>query len=218
MTSPLELLRSDPLVFAMLAISLVFAIALHEFAHAWAADVQGDRLPRAMGRLTLNPVRHLDPLGTILLLLVGFGWGKPVEFRPNALRSERFGGALVALAGPAMNVVLAIGGALALRVLGVTTGPGLLVGPAGLAGRFADFFLLFMVINILLAVFNLIPIPPLDGSRLLTIFLPPGRHNIVYFLDRYGFLILIGLLVFGGLTFIEPLVGAVADVIFALVL
>src|SRR5919202_3918846 len=106
--SPLELLGSDPLVFVLLAIGVIFAISLHEYGHALAADLQGDRLPRAMGRLSLNPARHLDPLGTLFIFLVGFGWGKPVEFRPQALASRRFGAALVALAGPLMNLLLAI--------------------------------------------------------------------------------------------------------------
>ncbi|MGH7511198.1 MAG: site-2 protease family protein, partial [Gemmatimonadales bacterium] len=96
----LPLLRVDPLAFVLVALAIIEAIALHEYAHALAADLQGDRLPRAMGRLTLNPVRHLDPLGTILIFLAGFGWGKPVEFRIQALGSKRFGPAIVALAGP----------------------------------------------------------------------------------------------------------------------
>ncbi|MGH2752581.1 MAG: site-2 protease family protein [Actinomycetota bacterium] len=214
MQSPLQLLSSEPLAFAMLAVSLVLALSLHEFAHAFAADLQGDRLPRAMGRISLNPVRHLDPLGTILLLLVGFGWAKPVEFRPSALRSQRFGAAIVALAGPMMNLALAVLGFVGLRVTGFDP----LVGrPEGLAGQVATFWIAFASINILLAVFNLIPLPPLDGSRLLTIFLPPKRHNIIFFLDRYGFLILLGLLFFGGFTFLQPIIQTVGRSIAQLV-
>jgi Zn-dependent protease len=207
MSSPLiDLLRSDPLAFILLAVSIVFAIALHEFAHAWAADMQGDRLPRAMGRLSLNPTRHLDPLGTIFIVLVGFGWGKPVEFRPTALRSQRFGGAIVALAGPCMNLVLAFMGAVGARLVGVSVDPfGFLIIPSGLAGHFGTFFLTFSAINVILAVFNLIPLPPLDGSRLLTIFLPPSKQKIIYFLDRYGFFILLGLVFFGGFSVLQPL-------------
>ena len=88
----LGLLRSDPLLFVVLAVSLLAAITLHEFGHALAADLQGDRLPRAMGRVSLNPARHLDPLGTLFIFLVGFGWGKPVEFRPKNRSDIRFDG------------------------------------------------------------------------------------------------------------------------------
>lgn len=198
----LELLRTEPLVFALLAVSLVAAISLHEFAHAYVADLQGDRMPRAMGRVSLNPARHLDPLGTLFIFLVGFGWGKPVEFRPQALSSRRFGPALVALAGPAMNLLLAVVGAVFLRL--VAEGASVLV----------QFAFSFTSINILLAVFNLIPLPPLDGSRLLTIFLPPQRQNIIFWLDRYGFLILLGLLLFGGFTVLAPIIDFVSRAIF----
>src|SRR5687768_18507522 len=110
--SPLSLLKDEPLAFIMLAVAIIFALSLHEYGHAYVADLQGDRMPRAMGRLSLNPARHLDPLGTLFIFLVGFGWGKPVEFRASALSSRRFGAAAVALAGPGMNLALAVVGAL----------------------------------------------------------------------------------------------------------
>lgn len=200
----LSLLRTDPVVFVLLVASLIGALSMHEYAHALAADLQGDRLPRAMGRLTLNPVRHLDPLGTLCLVLVGFGWGKPVEFRPQALRSRRFGAAIVALAGPFMNLALALGAAFAFVALG---------RPSGTGGLFLQ---LFFAINVFLAVFNLLPLPPLDGSRLLTIFLPPDKQKIIFFLDQYGFLILLVLVFFGGLRFLEPLVVWVRDLLLSI--
>ncbi|MDQ3955121.1 MAG: site-2 protease family protein [Actinomycetota bacterium] len=197
-TTPLELLRFEPLAFLLLAAALVLAIALHEFAHALAADLQGDRLPRAMGRVSLNPARHLDPLGTLLIFLVGFGWGKPVEFRRQALSSQRFGAAIVALAGPFMNVVLAI-----------IAGLGLALHAQIDFGRSAEIFLeVFLSINVLLAVLNLLPLPPLDGSRLLTIFLPPSKQHILFFLDRYGIIILLLLVILGGSVLLEPLISA----------
>lgn len=203
---PIGLLQDSPLAFILLAVALIEAIALHEFAHAFAADQQGDRLPRAMGRVTLNPVRHLDPIGTILLFLVGFGWGKPVEFRPQALSSQRFGAALVALAGPMMNLLLA-----------VVAGFGLVATENLDTFTFLrTFFLYFFELNVLLAVFNLIPLPPLDGSRLLTIFLPPRHQKIIFFLDRYGIMILMILLIFGGFTFLFPLIRAVGTAILRL--
>jgi Zn-dependent protease len=155
-----------------------------------------------MGRVSLNPARHLDPLGTLFIFLVGFGWGKPVEFRPQALSSRRFGPALVALAGPAMNLLLAVLGAVLL---------GFVADGGSVVTRFA---FTFTSINILLAVFNLIPLPPLDGSRLLTIFLPPRRQNIIFWLDRYGFLVLLGLLLFGGFTLLDPIIQFVSRAIF----
>jgi Zn-dependent protease len=205
----LSLLTTDPLVFVLLAVSLIGAIALHEYAHALAADLQGDRLPRAMGRLTLNPMKHLDPLGTLFIFLVGFGWGKPVEFRRQALSSQRFGAALVALAGPLMNLSLAFGAAVILGIVGRSS-PAAQLG-VGLAGQVLLFLEIFIAINVLLAVFNLLPLPPLDGSRLLTIFLPAGKQHVIFWLDRYGFFILIALLLLGGFSLLSPVIDAVGS-------
>lgn len=203
----LEILRTEGLlVFVLVAASIVGAISLHEYSHALAADLQGDRLPRALGRLTPNPLRHLDPLGTLLILIVGFGWGKPVEFRPQALASQRFGAAIVAVAGPLMNLLLALLAAFALAPL-VTRycelGPALPCGSA-VIDTLVSFLGAFFSINLLLAVFNLLPLPPLDGSRLLTIFLPPSKQGIVFFLDRYGLLILLAVVFFGWQTVVQP--------------
>lgn len=203
--APLELLRSDPLAFILLGIALVGAIALHEFAHAKAADMQGDRMPRAMGRVSLNPARHLDPLGTLAIFLVGLGWGKPVEFRISALSSKRFGAAIVALAGPLMNLALSLLGAVAYLLLRKVAGPG------AVWEAISQFLFSFFAINVLLAVFNLIPLPPLDGSRLLTIFLPPSKQKVIFFLDQYGFVILLALVFLGGFSFLEPVIHHVGS-------
>jgi Zn-dependent protease len=192
----LQILSDQGLVpFLLVAIAIIEAIALHEYAHALAADLQGDRMPRAFGRLTLNPAKHLDPLGTILIFLVGFGWGRPVEFRPEALASKRFGAAIVALAGPLMNLLLAVLAALAFVPL----------YQGGSRGVIVQFLAAFFQLNVLLAVFNLIPLPPLDGSRLLTIFLPPSKQKVIFFLDRYGMIILLAFVLFGWSTVITPL-------------
>lgn len=224
MTSPLlELLQQNQLAFALLAVSILGAIALHEYAHALAADLQGDRMPRAMGRLTLDPRRHLDPLGTVAIFLVGFGWGKPVEFRLQALSSQRFGAAFVALAGPGMNLALAIAAAflfgVVIRATNLNEGDlatlmALLRPTRGVAEVIVLFLGYFAGINVLLAVFNLIPLPPLDGSRLLTIFLPRDRQGIIFFLDRYGFLILLALVFLGGIRFFWPVFEFVRDLVF----
>ena len=198
----IDILQEDPLAFVLVALSLVGAISMHEFAHALAADLQGDRMPRAKGRLTLNPARHLDPLGTLCLFLVGFGWGKPVEFRPQALSSQRFGAAIVAVAGPLMNLFLAFIAA----ILAVAFSDAIVTNETARL-----FFELFFTINVFLAVFNLIPLPPLDGSRLLTIFLPANRRNIIFWLDQYGFLILLALVFFGGLSFLDPIIDSVSS-------
>nr|MBA3631004.1 site-2 protease family protein [Actinomycetota bacterium] len=143
---------------------------------------------------------------TIAIFLIGFGWGKPVEFRTQALSSERFGAAIVALAGPMMNLLLAVLGALALLIL----------SPDTQSGTLFLFLRIFIRINVVLAVFNLIPLPPLDGSRLLTIFLPPNRQNIIFFLDRYGFVILLAILFFGGFTILSPIINTVEGWVLAI--
>ena len=221
----LSLLQENPVAFFILAAALIEAIALHEYAHALAADMQGDRLPRAMGRLTLNPARHLDPLGTLLIFVAGFGWGRPVEFRPEALSSKRFGASIVALAGPGMNLLLAVAAAGVLRLIPQDSWQCTTVGAFGIeclrAGAVAEtvlsFLWAFFGLNLLLAVFNLIPLPPLDGSRLLTLFLPPSKQKIIFFLDRYGFILLLALVFFGAATIIQPLVqflgGWILDIV-----
>jgi Zn-dependent protease len=184
--SPLYLLRDNPLTFVAFGIAVIVAITVHEFSHAAVATIQGDDTPRSQGRLTLNPMSHLDPLGSIALILAGFGWGKPVQFSPFQLRNRRAGAALVGLAGPASNFVLALLSAVVLRF--------------ALEGSPNDFTLSLLgrlvTLNVVLGVFNLLPIPPLDGSRLLSIVLPQRHQGIVYFLDRYGIFLLLALLLF----------------------
>jgi Zn-dependent protease len=184
--SPLFDLRDNPMGFVAFVIAVIVAITVHEFSHAAVATLQGDRTPRSQGRLTLNPLSHLDPLGSIALILAGFGWGRPVQFSPFQLRNRRVGAALVGLAGPASNFVLAFLSALAYRF--------------ALEGNPNEFALTLLdrlvTLNVVLGVFNLIPIPPLDGSRLLSIFLPQRHQGIVYFLDQYGIFLLLALLLF----------------------
>lgn len=114
----ISVLFSNPLAFLMIAVAILFALSLHEFFHAWAAFVLGDPTAQKEGRLTINPISHLDPLGTLLLFLVGIGWGKPVPFNPYNLKDQKWGPALVSLAGPASNLTVALLVGLTLRFIG----------------------------------------------------------------------------------------------------
>ena len=154
--------------------AIVIAITLHEYAHAFVADKLGDDLPRKQGRLSLNPLRHLDPIGSLMLLFAGFGWGKPVNTNPYNYRrtiSMKKGSALVALAGPVMNFILALIFALAFALLSRLTGQ-FWTSPNGIGEIIKSLLRLCYIINIGLGTFNLIPLPPLDGSKILVAILP----------------------------------------------
>lgn len=190
----------------LIAVAFIIALSMHEFGHAALATVQGDPTARLAGRLTLNPMAHLDPVGTLMLVLVGFGWGKPVPFTATKLSSRRFGPALVGAAGPAVNLLLAFISA------------AVLVALDGSASRLLIRFLIIMLqLNVVLAVFNLLPIPPLDGSRILSAVLPPSKQHIVYFLDKWGFLLLLVVVFFLFRPLVFPLIGVVIDGILGLV-
>jgi len=183
---------------------LLVALSFHEYAHARAATALGDDTPRLAGRLTLDPLAHLDPLGTVLILLGGFGWAKPVPFNPLRLRGNmRRGSMLVALAGPAMNLALA---------LVLYTGQGLFwrFAPGGLPGDVDLMITQAAYLNVVLAVFNLIPIPPLDGSWVLGAVLPRGAARGLEGLQRTGPMLLMLLVVFGAVSVVlTPVVGLV---------
>ncbi len=153
----LSLLFSSPAEFILIFGGLILAIGLHEAAHCFTADRLGDPTPRSAGRLTLNPLAHLDPIGTFAILIAGFGWGKPAPFDPYNLKNPRRDTALIALAGPASNVVLSIIFALILKT--------------PIPVQVADIVFTLLVLNLNLAFFNLIPVPPLDGSKILSAFL-----------------------------------------------
>ncbi|HSI21298.1 MAG TPA: site-2 protease family protein [Verrucomicrobiae bacterium] len=160
----LELLRTSPFEALIFLFSLVVAITVHEFAHAWSADKLGDDTPRLMGRVTLNPLSHLDPIGSLAFILVGFGWGRPVLYNPLRLlrRSDEL---LIALAGPASNLLLAI---LFNILIYVQTHYGVHIFSTEIL-QAASY------INVLLAAFNMLPIPPLDGSAIVAYFWPEYR-------------------------------------------
>ncbi len=170
----------DATFFLYLGITLVIAITFHEFGHAAAATSLGDDTAQMQGRLTLNPLKHLDPIGSLMFVLVHFGWGKPVPVNLNNLKNPLRDHALVALAGPMMNFVLALAAAFAVqqngaRMLGAT-----------------EFLMLFLHVNLLLMLFNLLPFPPLDGGAVLGLFI--RNHETLNTLQQYGPMVFLGLL------------------------
>lgn len=188
------LIHGDFIDFFLIAFVLIAAISLHEYGHALADEMQGDPTARLAGRLTVNPVAHLDPFGTLMIVLVGFGWGKPVPISPANMRDRRFGAAVVGIAGPAVNLLLAIAGALVARVLRIPLFVGFGAIPGlGFVSRLAA---AWIYINVLLVILNLIPIPPLDGSRVLSALLPADKQKFIFFMDKWGFLILLGVAFF----------------------
>ena len=210
MGSPLFLLRDDPTVFVAFVVAVIVGITLHEFSHAAVASLQGDQTARSQGRLTLNPISHLDPLGSIALVVAGFGWGRPVPVTPTRLRNRRFGAVLVGLAGPAANFVLALASVIGLRITYPTAGTALDVD-------FSVTLLSTLVaLNVILGVFNLLPIPPLDGSTLLSIVLPPSRQHVVRFLEQYGIFLLLGLLILAP-NLLTPIFRAITEALYGLV-
>jgi Zn-dependent protease len=182
----LNLLLQDPVAFILIAIPLLYAIIFHELAHGYVAYRLGDPTAKLMGRLSMNPLKHLDPVGTLMLFLFGFGWAKPVPVNFNQLRDRRMGTILVSAAGIVTNMLLATMALFLLRLLS----PAPSSTPALLLNYFAQ-------INIILAAFNLIPLPPLDGSKILMGVASPNVQNVLFRFERYGFIIIIVLLYFG---------------------
>ena len=182
----------DPFTLLAKVAILLLALPIHEFAHAYAAHRLGDDTAARMGRLSLNPLRHLDPIGSLMILFVGFGWAKPVPVNPYRLRhGHRAGYALVAAAGPASNLALAVLIAAFWRV-------GLLKGmPPGVM----DFVLVFMSINVALCLFNLIPLAPLDGGSVLNGLIGEQGARALAPLQTYGPILLMGLFM---LPYISP--------------
>lgn len=179
----LPLLFSDPISFVIIAVGLVLSITIHEFSHAFVADKLGDPTPRYQGRVTLDPRSHLDPLGTIMIVLIGFGWGKPVLFDPYNLKDPVKDASLIALAGPASNIIISI-------ILS------LIIGSFSISGFMFYALTTVIYVNIMLAIFNLIPIHPLDGGKIALAILPKQLGlEFDHFMNRYGTLILIGLLI-----------------------
>ncbi len=188
----LKLLIKDPLAFALIAIPLLFSVIIHEVAHGWVAYRMGDPTAKWLGRLSLNPLKHLDPIGTLMLFLVGFGWAKPVPVNFSNISDRRKGLIFVSAAGIVSNILFAFFALLFLRLFSTS------------ASGMATILVYYVVqINITLAALNLIPIPPLDGSKIL---MGIASQRTQYFLARlepYGFFIIVGFLYLG---ILDPLI------------
>ena len=189
----LKLLANDPLAFVLLIIPLLFSVIIHEVAHGWVAYKMGDPTAKWSGRLTLNPLKHLDPIGTLMLFLAGFGWAKPVPVNINNISDKRKGLILVSSAGIVANIVFAFIALLFMRLFSPSS--------SGIA-----VILIYYVvqINITLAALNLIPIPPLDGSKILMGIVWERTPYFLVRLEPYGFFIIIGFLYLG---ILDPLIG-----------
>lgn len=181
---------------------ILFALTVHEFCHAWAADLLGDDTAKRLGRLTLNPIAHLDPLGTILMFIAGFGWARPVPVNPSNFKDPRKGMVLVALAGPASNLVMAIVAGLILRyVVPSFSTMDVNASVSGFVSVSIVVIILTLQFGVALAIFNMIPIPPLDGSRVLYGLLPEKQAYAYSRFEPYGMIILFALFLFGGKAF-----------------
>ncbi|MDP3880565.1 MAG: site-2 protease family protein [bacterium] len=196
-------METGAVIIAFQIIVLVFSVMIHEVSHGLVALKLGDRTALNANRLNLNPFNHLDPFGSVILpfilALAGgpiFGWAKPVPYNPYNLRNPKSGGGLIAAAGPASNVLLALIFALIIRASGIIP----------ISSTLIILFNYIVIINLALAFFNLIPIPPLDGSKVLFSLLPTGSmQGMQNFLNRYGFFILLSI-VFFGIRFLAPLI------------
>jgi Zn-dependent protease len=206
-------------------IAFIFAISVHESAHAWMANLRGDPTARMLGRITLNPIKHIDPIGTVLLPAIAawqdipmLGWAKPTPVDPRNFRRPMLDDILTSVVGPISNLAIASAATAVLLIVKLTSGAGRqvvdqIVGPTPLVSQsvlvpFCVLFYEFMTINVLLAVFNLIPVPPLDGSHVLRHFLPESIRRIYDAVGIFGLLLLFFL---GGnliYAIVTPVVGA----------
>lgn len=198
-------LDSDVVLARM--IGFIIGVTIHEFAHAWSAFRLGDPTAARMGRITLNPIAHFDPIGFIGLMLISlgwpaFGWGRPVPVNPNLLQGQRKGMAITAAAGPLSNVIIATALVIPLRF-----------GGAELDGFAHTLVTQMIFVNLLLASFNMIPVPPLDGLKILTGFLPAFWYQYIVPMERYGFAILLVVILMGGRGIIAAMYTPVYDLL-----
>lgn len=207
----INLLFQNPLEFFIIALMLIVAIAIHEFSHAWFADRLGDPTARLAGRLTIDPRAHLDPIGSFLLLFVGFGWGKPVPFDPFNLKNPKKDAAVISFAGPLSNLLMAVAASLVFRYLDFI--------PILIPGEIGGILNLFIYFNVLLGVFNLIPVHPLDGFKVVAGLLPKKYYHDWLSLEPYGMIFLIFLIFpFFGTSPIATLISPIVNFLLSFLL
>lgn len=202
----ISFLFSEPILFIIWFVAIAYGITVHEFSHVLAAYLQGDDTGERMGRLTLNPLAHIDGIGLIMLLFVGFGWGKPAPFNPHNLKNQKWGEPIVALAGPVSNF---------LSVMIFMFAANALVGILGPMNLLIQLLSFLILINMVLLIFNLIPIPPLDGSKVLFEILPQKYNHIKDQLNRNGPIMLIMLIIADNFLGIN-IFGRIFDIFFKL--
>jgi Zn-dependent protease len=207
---------TNPITFLLSIACLVITITIHECAHAVAADKLGDPTPRLQGRITLNPMAHLDLVGTLMLVLANFGWGKPVQFDPYNLQNPRKDAMIISLAGPLSNFILA-------SLLSILLKLFIFFNILNIHTIGINLFLMFMVeliyYNILLGIFNLIPIHPLDGFKIVGGLLPERRAREWYELERYGFIFLLLLIIpIGSAPMVTYIIAPIRDFISGILL
>lgn len=200
---PIEWLRQLAIWLPIFIVS----VTVHEFAHAFVADRLGDPTPRSQGRVTLNPASHVDPMGTLALVFVHFGWGRPVQIQPQNFKNPRLGDLLTSLAGPLSNLLLAVGGLMVLKYAPITEWP--------LGAQ--QWVFLFFRINLILTVFNLLPIPPLDGGHIIQALLPRRWLPTFRHLQPYGMILVLVLVFMPGLNVMGMLFDSVMGLMLHLV-
>jgi Zn-dependent protease len=205
------MLNLSPLSLIGNLITLIISLTIHEFSHAWMAVRLGDDTPRLAGRLTLNPLKHLDLIGSLMLLVAGFGWAKPVPINPYALKQRSSAGVMwVSLAGPLSNFLLAVFTAILLRFLLI---PQYNLHPSTMFNNVLQVVFIFYELNLVLMLFNLLPIAPLDGEKIAEYILPPKWTRVLEIINPYGAYILLALIVLPSLLKINIIQSVINPVL-----
>ncbi len=208
----INILISNPITFFFYLFALFFAITIHEFSHAWAADRLGDPTPRIEGRLKLNPLTHIDPFGLLFLLFFGFGWGKPVNIDPFNLKNPRRDSALISLAGPLSNFILALLISFSLKLL-------IFFNLYFLTSIGYLFLVPLITFNVILGLFNLLPIYPLDGFKIVGGILPENKSQEWYQLKKYGIIFLLMLIFpFGKSSMLDMIIRPIFSFIISILI